>query len=171
LYKTNKCVLFRALPKAVDLETLPDLWVCSMNRWDEGRSNCNAPEESYGNTDEELRSFFRVWTKRLKHADRAESRMPPSAVTRGRKRKSDIEWIKCCNPSCGKWRSISVRGLDYPAFFKKLNTKGQWKSKETTWYCSMNIWDETTASCAAPQEIIYDAPWNLDYFPIPLDKQ
>lgn len=157
----------RALPKTVDVSKLPDMWVCNMNMWDNERNNCDADEEVYYDaSDEELKSFFKVWVKRLKNSDRAESRLPPSAVTRGRKRKADFDWIKCCNPSCGKWRAVSVRGMDYSAMFSKLNSKGGWKSKDTYWTCAMNTWDETTASCAALQESLDDAAWNLDEFPV-----
>ena len=44
--------------------------------------------------------------------DKAEARLPPSAVTRGRKRRLDVEWIQCSNTSCGKWRAIAVRGME-----------------------------------------------------------
>lgn len=123
--------------------------------------SCDAPEESYDEEQIPLRSFCKLWAKKLKNADRVETRLPPSAVTRGRKRKLDMDWIRCSNAACGKWRAIPVRGLDTIAMLKRLNTRGKWGAKSTVWYCSMNSWDETTASCAAPQESLIDAPWSL----------
>ena len=29
------------------------------------------------------------------------------------------------------------------------------------WYCSMNNWDDTKASCGAPQEPLWNCKWNL----------
>ena len=160
----NICDKWRALPKNVDIDTLPDLWTCSMNIWDSQQNNCDAPEESYELVDEELKSFCRLWTKKLKSVDRAESRMPSSNFTRGKKKKIENDWIQCQNPACMKWRVVSVKGLDYSNMFHKLNTKGSWRSgsNNTKFYCSMNYWDETKASCSAPQESVIDAPWNLE---------
>ena len=96
----------------------------------------------------------------MRNGDRAESRLPSAAVTRGRKRKSDVEWIRCCHPGCGKWRAV-LRGADSSAIIKKLNNN-RWNTKTYNWYCSMNSWDDTNASCSAPQEPMYDCPWNLE---------
>jgi hypothetical protein len=158
----NTCDKWRALPKTVDLETLPDVWYCALNVWDPKRMNCDAPEESYVDiADEPLKNFFKKWVKRLKNTERAEHRLPPTASTRNRRKKPEVEWIRCCNPTCGKWRAISVRGMDSAALLSRLNAKGKWGGRTISWYCAMNTWDETTASCAAPQEPLYDTPWNL----------
>jgi hypothetical protein len=75
----------------------------------------------------------------------------------------DVEWIQCSNVYCGKWRAISVHGLEPNVMLRKLckNPRGGWNYKKTEWYCSMNSWDETKASCAAPQEDVWDCRWNL----------
>lgn len=140
-------------------DKLPDIWTCDQNTYDPLRNNCDAPEEPYKQTDLPLKNFLKVWVKRLRSAERAESRMPPSSLTRGRKRKPDYEFIRCCSPSCGKLRAV-LRTVDTSTMLKKLNG-GVWGKGNSEWYCSMNFWDETTASCAAPQEPIFDCMWNI----------
>lgn len=164
----NTCDKWRSLPSHVDPNTLPDIWTCGLNSYDPSRMNCSAPEESYKQMEEEyhvqLKAFLKGWTKRLRNADRAEIRLPPSAVTRGRKRKLDSEWIQCCNPSCRKWRAVS-RGVEIPAMLKRLNRRQEHLSRGggegTNWYCSMNSWDDTKASCGSPQEPLWNCKWNL----------
>jgi hypothetical protein len=55
----------------------------------------------------------------LRAADRAENRISAPAMTRGQKKKLDVEWIKCCNPQCGKWRAMT-RGIEMANLLKKL---------------------------------------------------
>eukprot|EP01035_Chromulina_nebulosa_P018960 gene18960-24770_t len=155
----NNCDKWRSLPSFVDVDSLPDIWSCELNIYDNTRNSCDAPEENYKQTDGQLKSFVRLWVKRLRNGDRAESKLPPAALTRGRKRKLETEWIRCCNPSCGKWRAV-LRSIDTQTMLRKLNDN-KWDTKNALWFCSMNSWDETTASCAAPQETIYDCSWNL----------
>ena len=107
-------------------------------------------------------SYFRL--KRLRNVERAEKWQDPSAMTRGRKRMGDVEWIKCSKPSCGKWRAISMRGLETTQMVKKLKRgggKGGWNTTPSEWVCAMNSWDETKASCNAPQEDLWDCRWSL----------
>eukprot|EP00600_Ochromonadales_sp_CCMP1393_P004079 CAMPEP_0174995692 /NCGR_PEP_ID=MMETSP0004_2-20121128/24307_1 /TAXON_ID=420556 /ORGANISM="Ochromonas sp., Strain CCMP1393" /LENGTH=663 /DNA_ID=CAMNT_0016250017 /DNA_START=310 /DNA_END=2301 /DNA_ORIENTATION=+ len=160
----NECDKWRALPSSVDPDSLPDIWTCDMNHYDPLRMSCGAPEESYKLPEEEqhvpLKSFLKVWTKKLKCTDRAENRLSTAAQTRGKKRKLDAEWIQCSNPSCGKWRAVT-RNIETANLLKRLN-KGRHFGGEGVWYCSMNSWDETTASCAAPQEPLWNARWNLN---------
>jgi hypothetical protein len=40
--------------------------------------------------------------------------------------------------------------------------KGNKFVESANWYCSMNSWDDTTASCAAPQEPLWNSKWNLN---------
>mmetsp|Transcript_18111 Transcript_18111/g.39439 ORF Transcript_18111/g.39439 Transcript_18111/m.39439 type:complete len:244 (+) Transcript_18111:213-944(+) len=159
----NDCDKWRALPSTVDADKLPDIWTCSMNHYDHLRRNCDAPEESYRLPEEEqhmpLKSFLKVWSKKLKCTDRAENRLSNAAITRAKKRKVDAEWVQCGNPSCGKWRAVT-RSIDVAAMLRRLN-KGKFYGGEGKWFCSMNSWDETTASCSAPQEPLWNCRWNL----------
>ena len=97
----NTCDKWRALPSTVDVTLLPDIWNCDQNIYDLQHNNCEASEETYKQPDVPLKSFLKLWNKKLRYADKAESKLAPAAVTRGRKRKADTEWIKCCNPACG----------------------------------------------------------------------
>jgi hypothetical protein len=139
----------------VDERKLPPKWYCSMNKNDPERAKCSAPEEEYDAShtpesaaDSRSRKHLRVWVRRLQCNEAYESRQP--TLTRGKKRaaasssKDPYEWIRCCNPSCGKWRAI-LRIMDARSNVIERCNNGEW-------YCVMNTWDEKTASCAAPQE-------------------
>lgn len=151
----DKCKKWRRLRGVVDERKLPPKWYCTMNKNDPERARCSAPEEEYdaahtpeSAADARTRKHLRVWVRRLQCNEQYESRLP--TLTRNKKRsvasssKEPHEWIRCCNPSCGKWRAI-LRIMD-----AKQNVIDRTNNGE--WYCVMNTWDEKTASCAAPQE-------------------
>lgn len=54
-----------------------------------------------------------------------------------------------------------MRTIDTQQMMSRLSKRNKWGSSGLTWYCSMNSWDETQASCASPQEQIFDCRWNL----------
>lgn len=151
----DKCKKWRRLRGVVDEKKLPSKWYCSMNKNDPERSRCSAPEEEYDTqhtpesaADARTRKHLRIWVRRLQCNEAYESRQP--TLTRGKKRatasssKDPYEWVRCCNPSCGKWRAI-LRMMDAKTNVVDRTVDGEW-------YCVMNNWDEKTASCAAPQE-------------------
>lgn len=157
----NTCDKWRSLPSTVDPNSLPDIWTCDLNVYDPERANCEAPEENYNKEDDvnaPQKSFLRLWLKRLRCADRAESRLGMS--TRAKKRKTEVEWVRCCNPACGKWRSLT-RNIDSATMISKMY-KNKHFVDNGAWYCSMNSWDESTASCSAPQEPLWNCRWNLN---------
>lgn len=138
-----------------------------MNKNDPDRARCSAPEEAYeapptpeSAADARARKHMRVWVRRLQTNELYETRQP--TLTRGKKRaavnntKDAYEWIRCCNPSCGKWRAV-LRIMDAKTNVLDRTTNGEW-------YCVMNNWDEKVASCAAPQEnlpAVGCPPWVL----------
>lgn len=144
----DKCKKWRRLRGVVDEKKLPKQWFCSMNKSDPERSRCSAPEEEYNDTvqtqspetlaDMRARKHLRVWVRRLQCNEAYEARQP--TLTRGKKRaststsKDPYEWIRCCNPACGKWRAI-LRFMD-----AKGNVMD--RAKDGEWYCVMNTWDE-----------------------------
>jgi len=162
----DKCKKWRRLRGVVDEKKLPSKWYCSMNKNDPERARCSAPEEEYEtpNTpesaaDARTRKHLRVWVRRLESNENYEARQHPT-MTRGKKRsaaasaKEPYEWIRCCNPSCGKWRAL-LRCMDSKQHVIDQTIRGEW-------YCVMNTWDEKMASCAAPQEnlpVIGCPPW------------
>jgi hypothetical protein len=83
----NTCDKWRCLPSTVDADKLPDIWTCDLNTYDPDRMTCTAPEESYKDIEEEknapLKSFLKVWVKRLKCNDRAEHKLASNSLTRG----------------------------------------------------------------------------------------
>jgi CW-type Zinc Finger len=163
----DKCKKWRRLRGVVDERKLPPKWYCSMNKNDPERARCSAPEEEYdaahtpeSAADARTRKHLRVWVRRLQCNEQYESRLP--TLTRGKKRavasssKEPHEWIRCCNPSCGKWRAV-LRIMDAKQNVIERTNNGEW-------YCVMNTWDEKTASCAAPQEnlpAVGCPPWVL----------
>lgn len=164
----DKCKKWRRLRGVVDEKKLPTKWYCSMNKNDPERARCSAPEEEYETphtpesaADARIRKHLRVWVRRLQCNEAYEARLP--TLTRGKKRastnsssKDPCEWVRCCNPSCGKWRAI-LRVMDAKTNVIDRANNGQW-------FCVMNTWDEKTASCAAPQEnlpAIGCPPWIL----------
>ena len=53
-----------------------------MNVYDKEKNNCDAPEEVYNDdTAAQLRSFFKLWHKKLRSAERDDKKLP--VVTRG----------------------------------------------------------------------------------------
>jgi len=139
----DKCTQWRRLSKVTDLKTLPKRWFCSMNP-DPKYNDCSIPQEDDTEDPEQrLRTHLRLWVRRIKAGEDAETRLPTSHATRGKKRPlCEQEWIQCCDPNCGKWRALH-RSMDVHSLLEK----------HTEWYCVMNSWDEALASCAAPQEI------------------
>ncbi|GKY92901.1 hypothetical protein MPSEU_000259100 [Mayamaea pseudoterrestris] len=152
----DKCKKWRRLRGKVDASKLPTRWFCSMNKTDAARAKCSAPEEAYDEgqsvtpesaADARARKHFRVWSRRIKTQEAYEAGQPP--MTRGKKKqvagsKDPYEWVRCCNPSCGKWRSL-LRVMGAKSHVIDRTANGEW-------YCVMNPWDEKMASCGAPQE-------------------
>jgi hypothetical protein len=97
-----------------------------------------------GNTsgrDARLRPHLAHVVRRLICTDRAESRLP-MATRRMKKGVTDLEWVQCKSQSCGKWRAM-------PPF---IQGGALLRSCNNQFYCVLNYWDESLASCAAPQE-------------------
>jgi len=120
-----------------------------MNKNDPERAKCSAPEEEYDAAttpenaiDQRTRKHLRVWVRRLHCNESFENRQ--TRVKRVNvSLKEPYEWIRCCNPSCGKWRML-LRSMEGSSVVE------QCKNRE--FYCVMNTWDEKTASCGAAQE-------------------
>lgn len=151
----DKCKKWRRLRGVVDEKKLPSRWYCSMNKNDPERARCSAPEEEYEMphtpetaADARTRKHLRVWVRRLQCNEAYEAKQP--TLTRGKKRavasssKDPYEWVRCCNPSCGKWRAV-LRMMDAKGSVMDRCSDGEF-------YCVQNVWDEKVASCAAPQE-------------------
>ena len=110
--------------------------------------------------DQRTRKHLRVWVRRLHCNEAFENRQRSSkkraaAVSGSMTSKEPYEWIRCCNPSCGKWRSL-LRSMDAASVIEKCR-RGEW-------YCVMNTWDEKAASCGAAQENLPSVgcpPWVL----------
>ena len=124
-----------------------------MNKNDPERARCSAPEEEYEtpNTpesaaDARIRKHLRVWVRRLESNENFETRQP--TMTRGKKRsaitnaKEPYEWVRCCNPSCGKWRAL-LRFMDAKQNVIDRAINGEW-------YCV----SKTIHVCAAKNALL-----------------
>lgn len=134
---------------------LPDSWLCTMNDWDETTNTCSAPEES-ANAKVLTRGGkkVKIWLRRLRSNDRymkiytnhyapdpTQLSMQSMQNMRRQNGHGVNDWIRCTNPNCGKWRSC-LRSVNARLIL----------SLYPDWTCWMNSWDETRASCTAPQE-------------------
>lgn len=86
-----------------------------------------------------LRPYMKYWVTRLNAMNEAEKKL--SRTRAGKTVRADpdqqVEWVQCCNPSCGKWRSL-------PPYLK---SSAVLDSCDRKWYCVLNSWDEAIASC------------------------
>ena len=120
-------------------------------------SSSTTPESA---VDQRTRKHLRVWVRRLHCNEAYENRQRSSkkraaAALQSMTAKEPYEWIRCCNPACGKWRML-LRSMDVSSVIEKCNG-GEW-------YCVMNTWDEKAASCGAAQENLPSVgcpPWVL----------
>lgn len=147
----DSCTKWRKLPSRKDPlhpGTLPDKWICSMNSWAPVQASCSAAEETTTSTAgvPACAMKIRVWVRRLRAAERFETlRTSPGIREYVRhledREPGEVDWIRCCNPNCGKWR----------ACLRSMNGRAV-RHKHPLWYCWMNFWDDPRASCSAPQE-------------------
>jgi len=114
-----------------------------MNKTDPDRARCSAPEEEYDSAstpesaiDQRTRKHLRVWVRRLHCNEGYENRQRSSkkraaAASGPMDVKEPYEWIRCCNPSCGKWRML-LRSMTASTVMDSV--------KNGEWYCVMNTW-------------------------------
>lgn len=119
-------------------------WTCSMNLWAPHLANCQVPEESMLSP---TAIKIRVWLRRLRTGDRYESRNNLKPICDKKNagttniKTVPVDWIRCCSPLCGKWR----------ACLRTMSAEDV-KNAQYPWFCWMGSWDETKATCSAPQE-------------------
>lgn len=115
----------------------------------EWRMKSEAPDKQgrVSHRDTKLRPYMKYWVTRLNAMNEAEKKL--SRTRAGKTVRADpdqqVEWVQCCNPSCGKWRSL-------PPYLKPSAVLD---SCDRKWYCVLNSWDEAIASCGAAQESGY----------------
>lgn len=145
----EKCDKWRRLPPKTHPNyprVLAEKWNCNMNNWDELAKSCSDPEESVNKKElTQVGAKIRIWLRRLKSNDKyakmyannhGDGSRDSSMATRG-----VTDWIRCSNSKCGKWRAC-LRSMSAKVVLDRY----------PNWTCWMNSWDETRASCTAPQE-------------------
>lgn len=152
----NDCQKWRKVPLNIDVNSLPEVWLCRMNSWDAGHSRCSAPEES----EEKAAAPTETKNAAVESSIDVPCAPPPQpqvGVGRGRyaRRKPGLsngmeaqvgggvvkkvtQWVQCERPSCKKWRKIPAT-VDMSTFPEK-------------WYCEMNRWDQDRATCEDPED-------------------
>jgi len=96
--------------------------------------------------DARIRLHFGHWVRRLRCLDACEGRLPMVRRSqRTNERCRGVEWIQCADASCGKWRSVPYF-MDADSLLRRCNN---------SWYCVLNTWDDSIASCSAPQDTRY----------------
>lgn len=149
----DACKKWRTLPAKTHPRfpshlTEDSTWICSENAWAPHLASCNIPEENLMSA---TSIKIRVWLRRVRSSDRYEARNSSRSSGEGKRggaagaggsssRTGDVEWLRCCSATCGKWRACP----------RALNTRDM--KKNQPWFCWMASWDETKASCTAPQE-------------------
>lgn len=176
----DACAKWRRVPMDVPVDSLTSSeWTCSMATWSEeaAAAGCDAPAET-GETEASVETpavtpsvdvvmkeaavgarqgsaagttttgAKRGGKKPRKDSSADTVRLPAVAASGGggggggKKKKKEIEWVQCENPGCEKWRKLppSISAASLPS----------------TWYCHMNYWDPSCASCDAPAEVAED---------------
>ena len=154
----NTCMKWRKVPPTVQVSSLPDVWVCTMNYWNVAQARCSARQE------QDDRAVGRLARDAPTDLQRQSLLRPPTAgVGRGRYErkpkniagatteggesgapaKKVTQWVQCERPNCKKWRKV-------PANIDRATLPDRW-------FCEMNKWDPERAFCDGPEESDDDA--------------
>ena len=145
----SRCRKWRKVPESIDIDSLPDVWYCSMNTWASAYARCLAKQE----VDEAnpQPNTAADWQQPSSSSSSSSS----SAQPRGKKvvpmhtfsssimaSSSSIKkknWVQCERKNCMKWRCVPEY-IDFDAL------------GEQKWFCTMNTWDLDSATCDAPED-------------------
>jgi hypothetical protein len=145
----EQCEKWRRLPPKSNPnypKELAERWSCFMNTWEDGMGTCSAPEESFNKKKlTRVGIKAKIWLRRIRSGDRY-AKLYANNHGDSNYYKADggrgvTDWIRCSSPQCGKWRAC-LRNM----------TALLIRERYPNWTCWMNSWDETRASCTAPQE-------------------
>ncbi|KAG5182604.1 CW-type zinc finger-domain-containing protein, partial [Tribonema minus] len=149
----DACRKWRQLPKHVSATQLPAKWYCKMNATDDTQhGSCDDPEEPFAEQrspavpqseplhlrrrvetrEATLRTFCGSWARRLALEEHASAR---NSAQESGGRAGGMMWVQCS--ACSKWRYIWCNATTAAA---------------ERWFCVQNTYDESMASCSAPQE-------------------
>jgi hypothetical protein len=155
----DKCTKWRSIPGNVDMDTLPEQWYCSMNKWDSSRRSCSVKEqeatadggddaaaEGNGEMDEDgnqdLAAVDDAYTIGSTGGHTKSETKRRGGGARGSAEGEalvDVEkvnWVQCNR--CSKWRKapLSVDPDSLP----------------DVWHCAMNHWAPHMAKCSIKEE-------------------
>lgn len=159
----TKCAKWRKVPPHIDVNSLPDVWLCNMNNWNPAVAKCSAPEE----VDEPVEVPTTVATPGRGHAGgrggghnsarnaqhqailqqmiaanaaamAAAANAPPLAPGEIKR----TQWVQCERKNCQKWRKV-------PAYIDTSKFPAKW-------YCDLNFWSPDRAFCDVPEDVDSD---------------
>jgi len=128
----DRCKKWRKLPSRVSAKKLPDVWYCEMTTWGRKKVTCDTPVQST-NKSKSSSSTTTSSSSRNRKKDEENNNDKKKKVQK-------LEWVQC--ETCLTWRKLpfTIKASSLP----------------DKWYCTMNYWDKTRASCSAPQEIVQE---------------
>jgi hypothetical protein len=147
----SRCRKWRKAPLSVDVDSLPDTWVCEQNIWNPAFARCSAKQEPE-NEPTPVAGLTRstsLTSVASSHRSGSGLLVPTSnyqpgtggavgAATASMPKKILMQWVQC--ERCEKWRKISpLSGVNH----KDLPEK---------WYCEYNNWDPERGACEVPEE-------------------
>lgn len=147
----NKCSKWRKVPGHISVESLPDVWQCSMNTWAPAFSKCAAKEET--DDPNQLRDGPHPGNRSRRPSAMSGGGFPghyfpgmqpmdgfvnPGTTVLAGPVKKVIQWVQCERRNCKKWRKLPGH-VDMSQLPEK-------------WFCEMNEWDLDRANCECPED-------------------
>ncbi|KAH9126133.1 hypothetical protein LEN26_009413, partial [Aphanomyces euteiches] len=179
----DRCKKWRTVPEDVDLDKISQTaWYCTMNSWDSKYASCDVAEEvvepkakktkvepppddpappqvsassprsSSATVDIRKREAEKKDKLKLgkKPKDKLKTQAKSAAKQTGASPRDDEpteeKWVQCENKSCGKWRVVPPH-IDIASLPLK-------------WYCSLNTWAPSLATCSAENPVEVESLWN-----------
>jgi hypothetical protein len=163
----NKCGKWRKVPESIDVNKLPDTWLCQMNTWNLSVARCSAREETDepandagiggaggnapaggrasgrgGGGGASARSGTNSHTQAVIAAMMAANSAAMAAAANAPPLPPgeirQIKWVQCERKNCKKWRKVPAY-IDMDTFPEK-------------WFCEMNFWSPERASCDVTED-------------------
>lgn len=151
----DKCTKWRSIPGSVDMDTLPEQWYCSMNKWDSSRRSCTVKEETAtadegdgdgedaldesgdgGGTDDTYTIGITGGVPKEPRRRGGGGQRAAEAAAIALAVVEKVNWVQCNR--CNKWRKAPL-SIDP-------------ESLPDVWHCAMNHWAPHMAKCSIKEE-------------------
>jgi hypothetical protein len=166
----TKCAKWRKVPPHIDVNSLPDVWLCNMNNWNPAVAKCSAPEEvdepvetptamatmavattpgrghaggGRGGGHNAARSAqHQAILQQMIAANAAAMAAAANAPPLAPGEIKRTQWVQCERKNCQKWRKVPAY-IDISKFPAK-------------WYCDLNFWSPDRAFCDVAEDVDSD---------------